>query len=193
ARGRPTACRQRLAPDLTGIRLPRSVMGPACRPPGSTTAACGWLLCPGAATSGVAEKRRRRPLPYPAHIGPLDKVEPIAAAHTHQPAAILHSDTGAVFVKGLHAQHRQAHRQQLEAAVNATLVGTAPRLQWQLPDVHTHGTSTAVPATKARYRFSTLCTPASSDTGLAGTFGIDRCDIAERSQAPWPPPYPRWW
>jgi len=70
-----------------------------------------------------------------SRTGPLVKVEPIAAGRNHQIAAILHSDTGVVFVKGLHAQHRQARRQQREAAVNDTLVGISPRLQWRLPDV----------------------------------------------------------
>ena len=70
-----------------------------------------------------------------SHTGPLVKVEPVTAGHNHHLAAILHSDTGAVFVKGLRTGHRHARRQQLEAVVNGALTGITPRLQWQLPDV----------------------------------------------------------
>jgi hypothetical protein len=69
-----------------------------------------------------------------SRTGPVVKVEPVTAGRNHHLAAILHTDTGTVFVKGLQTGHRHARRQRLEAVVNDALTVVTPRLRWQLPD-----------------------------------------------------------
>jgi len=67
-------------------------------------------------------------------IGPVVKAEPVTAGHNHQLAAILHTNAGVVFIKGVQTSDRRSRRQTLEAAVAATVAATSPRLLWHLPD-----------------------------------------------------------
>jgi hypothetical protein len=65
--------------------------------------------------------------------GPVVKAEQVSAGRNHQLAAILHTNAGTVFIKGVHTSDRRSRRQALEAAVAATVATTSPRLLWHLP------------------------------------------------------------
>lgn len=77
-------------------------------------------------------------LPAQARQAVTDKTGPIHAARTAGGgmnsgiACFLDTDSGAVFVKGIPADHPQAPAQQREAAINPHLPPACPRLYWHI-------------------------------------------------------------
>jgi hypothetical protein len=69
-------------------------------------------------------------------IGPVVKAEPAGAGFNHHVAAILHTHSGAVFIKGVGVGDRRAIRQAIEAAIATTAVTISPDLLWHLPDAN---------------------------------------------------------
>ena len=66
-----------------------------------------------------------------AHTGAISHVDLIGAGRNHQLAAVVHTTGGAVFVKGMRADHPGAWTQQVEARINPYVLVVAPRLRWQ--------------------------------------------------------------
>lgn len=83
-------------------------------------------------------RRHFHELPAEARQAVADKAGPIRAASTAGGgmnsgiAALLDTDSGPVFVKGIPADHPQAPAQQREAAINPHLPRACPRLYWHL-------------------------------------------------------------
>ena len=66
-----------------------------------------------------------------AHAGPVLGTRSVPAGMNSHLAAVLDTDAGQVFVKGLRANHPGVVRQRREAMINPYVVPLAPRLRWQ--------------------------------------------------------------
>ncbi|MGH3857684.1 MAG: phosphotransferase family protein [Pseudonocardiaceae bacterium] len=64
--------------------------------------------------------------------GPVRGVEPISAGLNCGIAALLHTTTQTVFIKGLRSDHPRIATQRREAQINPYVAPIAPRLLWQL-------------------------------------------------------------
>lgn len=65
-----------------------------------------------------------------AHTGPVQAVNDVAAGSVCEMAAILHTATGPLFVKGIRAENPLVWMQRNEARINPWLPEIAPRLRW---------------------------------------------------------------
>lgn len=65
------------------------------------------------------------------HTGHIDEAVPVQAGLNSGLAAILHTSTGRVFIKGIPADHPQSRTQQREADINPYVAPVAPRLLWR--------------------------------------------------------------
>src|SRR5262249_29553315 len=127
----PRCCRWRRLPGAGGrprqrggCAVPQRGSSPArpCLHGDGMTPTTEWKHPPHE-TRGLIEQR----------TGPVVKAEQVSAGRNHQLAAILHTSSGTVFIKGVHTSDRRSRRQALEAAVAATVATTSPRLLWYLP------------------------------------------------------------
>ncbi|MGH7744333.1 MAG: phosphotransferase [Candidatus Dormibacteria bacterium] len=64
--------------------------------------------------------------------GPVRDVEPISAGLNCGIAALLHTATQSVFIKGLRSDHPRIATQRREAQINPYVAPIAPRLLWQI-------------------------------------------------------------
>jgi len=64
--------------------------------------------------------------------GTVHAAEPISAGLNCGIAALLHTPTGRVFIKGLPSNHPRITTQQREAEINSHVAPIAPRLLWQV-------------------------------------------------------------
>ncbi|MGH3825429.1 MAG: hypothetical protein ACRDRA_21700 [Pseudonocardiaceae bacterium] len=64
--------------------------------------------------------------------GPVRDVEQIAAGLNSDIAALLHTPTGRVFIKGLRSDHPRITTQRREAEINSHVTPIAPHLLWQV-------------------------------------------------------------
>lgn len=67
------------------------------------------------------------------HIGPISRVDPVAAGRNSDLAAVVHTAAGAmVFAKGNRASGSRARTQHLEAALAPHVASVSPRLLWRV-------------------------------------------------------------
>ncbi|MGH3673526.1 MAG: hypothetical protein ACRDSH_23340 [Pseudonocardiaceae bacterium] len=94
-----------------------------------------------AASQSMRNTRPRTPwheLPYTVRAavesvaGAVRTVKPISAGLNSGIAALLHTPTGRVFIKGLPSDHPRVATQHREAAISSHVAPLAPRLLWQV-------------------------------------------------------------
>ncbi|MFB7293290.1 aminoglycoside phosphotransferase [Actinacidiphila glaucinigra] len=64
------------------------------------------------------------------HTGPVLKAESVSTGLNSEIAARIHTDSGALFVKGLRLEHPRVWTQQREAAIAPYVAPLTPALQW---------------------------------------------------------------
>lgn len=67
-----------------------------------------------------------------AQTGAVLRVHPVPEGLNSEIAAVLHTSTGKVFIKGLRSDHPRVWTQQMEAMINPYVVRVAPRLLWHI-------------------------------------------------------------
>ena len=68
------------------------------------------------------------------HTGPIRAGEPISEGRNSEISLIVHTDTGALFVKGRQVSHPQSWTQKRERAINPSVCHISPRLKWSASD-----------------------------------------------------------